>query len=91
MHFRIPNFPANWTVVPQDQVVASAMPDTANYDLYDDQHVCAKLEQLRADTKIVEETDSLIEMVEKSLKKTSGTVNYTMEQSNFTTVFRFTY
>lgn len=51
----------------------SAAPDTAQYDMYDEQHICTKLEQLRAEQKIVEETDALIEMVEKSLKKTSGT------------------
>jgi hypothetical protein len=50
----------------------SAAPDTVNYDMYEDQHICAKLEQLRADPKIVDETDQLIGMVEMSLKKTSG-------------------
>lgn len=70
--FRPTTFPPQWTVVPANAQVLYAIPDTTAYDLFDEQHCLAKLEQLRAEPKIVQETDALIELVEKALKKTSG-------------------
>ncbi|KAI6182376.1 DZF domain-containing protein [Aphelenchoides bicaudatus] len=76
---KIPNFPVNWCLVPQG--ILSMPPDTAIYDVYDEQHVMTKLDQLRADPKIVEETDILIEMVEKSLKKTSDLLSEKLQST----------
>lgn len=69
--FRIPNFPVNWTLSQLETMSINSNPDTGMYDSYEEQHICAKLEQLRANPKIIEEVDSLIGMVEKALKRTS--------------------
>jgi hypothetical protein len=52
-----------------------AAPDTEAYDSFDEQHVFARLEQLRPDPKLIEETDALIEMLEKALKKATDSLS----------------
>ncbi|CAD5206945.1 unnamed protein product [Bursaphelenchus okinawaensis] len=49
----------------------SALPDTTMYDAYDEQHVRARLEQIKPDHDKIKNCERLIEVVEKTLKKIS--------------------
>lgn len=49
----------------------SVVPDTSIYDAYDEQHVHARLEQIRPEHEHVKAIEALVEVVEKTLKKVS--------------------
>ncbi|CAD5210256.1 unnamed protein product [Bursaphelenchus xylophilus] len=49
----------------------SVLPDTAMYDAYDEQHVHARLEQIKPELEQIKDCERLVGVVEKALKKIS--------------------
>ncbi|KAI6197586.1 hypothetical protein M3Y94_01242100 [Aphelenchoides besseyi] len=55
----------------QPPMSSSIMPETSQYDAYDEQHVFQRLDQLKPESEQEERTESLVFLVERTLKKLS--------------------
>ncbi|KAI6178809.1 hypothetical protein M3Y98_00541700 [Aphelenchoides besseyi] len=79
---KISHFPSNFAMYPLDCTLPVAIPDTAANDSYDEQHIYARLEQLRQEPSIMEVTNNLIALVESTLKYISDRLGEQSEKPN---------